>query len=202
MRNRRRRPGLGACDQLVELAPHDLEGAHRAADLLFQPAQQRDDLGEAGKREQGAVVAPRTSLEPQHDAGDDSESAFGAHEQVLQVVAGVVLDHLVQAGEHGAVGQHRLQTKDRVPGHPVADRPVAAGVRRHVAANRARPARAEVEWEEQPLGLGRLLDALQRRARLDRHRPAHGVDLLDRGHPLQGDRDLQVTGHAAAHEPG
>ena len=200
--NRGRRPRLRAGDQLVELAPHHLERAHRPAQLLLQLAQQGSHFREAGHGQQRAVVAAGTALQPQHDPGDDAERALGAHEQVFQVIAGVVLDHLVQAREHRAVGQHGLQAEYRIAGHAVADRPVAAGVGRHVAADRAGAAGAEVEREEQSLGFGRLLDALQRGAGLNRHRPAHRVDLLDVRHSLQGDGDFEITGDAAAHETG
>ena len=35
-------------------------------------------------------------------------------EEMLQVVAGVVLDELVEAGHDGAVGQYHLETEHRV----------------------------------------------------------------------------------------
>jgi len=69
-------------------------------------------------------------VQAQHDAGDDAQRALAADEQLLQVVARVVLHHLVQAGDDGAVGQHPFEPEHQLARHAVADHAIAAGVGR------------------------------------------------------------------------
>jgi len=93
-------------------------------------------------------------------AGDDAQGALGADEQVLEVVAGVVLDQAVERRDDGAVGHDRLDAEHHFARHAVADHPVAAGVDRRVAAQRRRAARAKVERKGQAVLVDRLLQRL------------------------------------------
>ena len=121
---------------------------------------------------------------------------------MLQIVAGIVLHQLVEAGDDGAVGQHDFEAEHQFARHAVADHAVAAGIGREIAADRAGAARAEIERKEEAGLVGGLLDRLQRRARLHRHRHRGAIDLLDAGHALQRDRDPAGFGRGTAAEPG
>ena len=64
-------------------------------------------------REPGGGHVLGRGPELQHRLGDDAERAFGAHEQVLQVVAGVVLLERAQPVPDVAVGQHDFEAHAR-----------------------------------------------------------------------------------------
>ncbi len=63
-------------------------------------------------------------------------------------------------------------------------------------------ARAEVEREQQPGRLGRLLHFLQRHAGIDGDGPVDGVDRLHAVHAFERDDDIVGTGYRTADEPG
>jgi hypothetical protein len=123
----------------------------------------------------GDVLGRRPQL--QHRLGDDAERALGTHEQVFQVVAGVVLLERAQAVPDVAVGQHDLEAQHKVARVAVAQHLHAAGIGRKVAANLARALGAEAEREEAVMRRRRFLQGLQDAAGLDRHRIAHRIDL-------------------------
>ena len=121
---------------------------------------------------------------------------------MLQIEAGVVLHHLVQARHHGAVGQHRLQPEHHVARHAVADDAVAARVCGQVAADGARAACAEVERAEVACRVGCLLHGFERCAGAHRHRGRGAVDLLDADQPLERQRDLVRLGACTTAQAG
>ena len=106
---------------------------------LAQPAQQRErgrgriERGEGGRDGGGA------RKQPERCRGHDAERAFGADEELLQVVAGVVLAQRRQLVEHAPVRQHDLEAEHERAHHAVAQHRRAAGVRRDDAAERALP---------------------------------------------------------------
>ena len=173
-----------------------------AAQQPVQPAEQRDDLVEARTAEQRRLAARRLRPQPQHQARDDAERALGADEQLLEVVAGVVLEHPVQRRDHGAVGKHGFEAEHHLAHHAVADHAVAAGVGRRVTADRGGAARTEVEREHQALPLRGLLHRGKRGTRLHHHRPAGPVDGFDAVHALERQPDLTGPSNAALHKAG
>src|SRR3546814_7580620 len=84
---------LGDVAEVV--APHHLERTELAAERALQPLQQLRDLVEARQRNERAVAAAGRFFEPHDHARDDAERAFAADEQLLEVIAGVVLQHAV-----------------------------------------------------------------------------------------------------------
>ena len=75
--------------------------------------------------------------QPQHRGGDDAERAFGADEQVLEIVAGVVLLELVEIVQHAAVGQHHFDAERMRARDAMGERGGAAGIGREIAADGA-----------------------------------------------------------------
>ena len=114
----------------------------------------------------GDVLGRRPQL--QHRLGDDAERAFGAHEQVLEVVAGIVLLERAQAVPDVAVGQHDLEAHHEVARVAVAQHLHAAGIGREIAADLAGALRAEAEREEAVMRRRRFLQGLQDAAGLRR----------------------------------
>ena len=90
----------------------------------------------ATRGERGGARARRRE-ELQHRGGDDAERAFGADEELLQVVAGVVLAQAAQAVPDAAVGKHDLDAQRQLARVAEAQHRGAAGVGRQVAADRA-----------------------------------------------------------------
>ena len=85
------------------------------------------------------------------------ERALGADEELLQVVAGVVLAQRPQPVPHPAVGQHHLEPEHQVAHHAVAQHRRAAGVGREVAADGAGALGAERQREQPARGRGGVL---------------------------------------------
>jgi hypothetical protein len=120
-------------------------------------------------------------VQPHGDAADQPERAERAGEQLAEVVAGDVLDHLAAGARDRAVGQD-----DRDADHEVAHAAVAVAQRPRVvggddAADRRRVAGAErrVEREHLPLGRERRLCLQQRHAGLEDRREVADVVLED-----------------------
>ncbi len=85
--------------------------------------------------------------------------------------------------------------------HAEADDAIAAGIGGKVAADQAGIAGAEIEPEEQPcIFCGPLRDA-ERNAGLYRHRCHHGVDLLDRIHAVERQRNAAFDSLAPPARP-
>jgi hypothetical protein len=124
-------------------------------------------------------------MQAQHKPRDDPQRALRADQNVLQVIAGVVLDHLVEGGDHRPVRQHPLRAEHQGAHHAVPVDAVAAGVGRGDAAHLRGSAPAKIEREEEADRLGGVLGRLQRHASLECHGGRVDVDLLDLTHGLQ-----------------
>ena len=90
-------------------------------------AEQRHAGGRRVDADPRGLAGGRLGEQAQHRGRDDAERALGADEQLLHVVAGVVLAQAAQAVPDAAVGQHHLQ-----PEHQVA----RVAVAQHVARRR------------------------------------------------------------------
>ena len=116
---------------------HGLADAPERPRLLAALREQLDRGGRPRERDPCRRAGAGLRIEPQHRGGDDAERAFGAEEQLLQVVAGVVLAQPAQAVPDAAVGQHHLETEHLLARGAVAQDVDAAGVGREVAADLA-----------------------------------------------------------------
>ena len=167
---------------------HQLEGGEPAGVDRAGQAVQVGGPVEAGEcREQGAVVRQRR-LEFEHGTGDHAERALGADEQLLEVVAGVVLAQGPQAVEDPAVGQHRLDAEDVAAGVAVPQDVEAAGVGGDRPADGGGAAGTPVHGQLPVDGGGGLLDLLDGATGLDGGGEPVGVDRLD---PVQAGGEQQ-----------
>jgi len=151
-----------------------------------------------------AVSTSRLGKELHRRGSDDAEGALAADEELLQIVAGIVLAQAAKAVPNPSVGQHHLEAQCQLAGFAVAQDRDAAGVGRQIAADLTAPLGPEAE-REQPVGLGgRLLQVREDAARLDRHREIHRVDGADMVHAAEGKDDVApILGRdTAADEPG
>ena len=76
---------------------HQLEAGDRAADARLRQVEQLHRGGRRGHADEGGLHRARARKQLEHRGGDDAERAFGADEDVAQVVAGVVLLQLATA---------------------------------------------------------------------------------------------------------
>src|SRR5690606_12818224 len=78
--------------------------------------------------DKGDFDALRFREELHHRSRDDTERAFGADKQILQVVAGVVFLELAQVVEHLAGGQNHLHAKAELARIAVSQHPSATSI--------------------------------------------------------------------------
>ena len=138
------------------------------------------------------AVADRAGLRKQfqHRGGDDAERAFRSHEQMLEIVAGVVLLQLAEVGQEPAVGQRDFDAEHEIARRAVGNRGSAAGIGGEIAADRRRAFRRKRQGKE-PVGTARcFLRGEKRRAGLDGQRIRRGVDLADLVETAQRQHDL------------
>ncbi|MNZ91458.1 hypothetical protein D3C78_1104450 [compost metagenome] len=156
----------------------------------------------AVRRHPGHGVARGQGMQLEHGGGDDAQRAFGANEQLLEVVARVVLAQTAQRGVDAAVGQHGLDAQREVAHIAVAQHGRAAGVGREIAADLARTFGAYAQREQAPGFFGRGACGLQRDAGLQRHGVVDDVELLHLVHAAQIEHHGVAggVGHGAAHQ--
>ena len=152
----------------------------------------------------GGALVDEARIDFQGRGRDDTQRAFCADEEMLQVVAGVVLLQPLQPVIDLAIGQHHFQPQHLLPRIAELQHVHAARIGGNVAADHAGALRAQAEREE-AAGIQRgLLHVLQDDAGLHRHGQAFGVDLADPVHALQAEHHgLAVRpGRAAAAKAG
>jgi hypothetical protein len=89
-----------------------------------------------GREAYSAVTQARPRVQPERRLGDQAERALRPREQLAQVVAGHVLDHLAAGLGHDAVGPHHGDPDEQVTRRPVAQPPRAGQPGRDHAADR------------------------------------------------------------------
>ncbi len=170
--------------------------------VLLKRVQHFHDFAETGRAQHqgGQVLGPAGQLHGglHHEA----QGAFGADEQVAEVVAGGVLDQaLVEVQQFTPAGDH-LEAGDPVPGHAVADHLDATGVGVDVAADLAGAGGGEVHRVEQLLAVGEFLQLLGDHPRLHRDRPVVLVEVEHPVHPVERHHQLAVGGHRPGGQAG
>ena len=150
--------------------------------------------------EGGAQRRPRRRQrhQPQRDLGDDRQRAFGADEQLREVVADDVLDGLAAGADHRAVGEHGLETEDVAAGVAVLEGARPAGALGDVAADAALAQAGRVGRIEQADRLDRVLQRAGDHAGLDDDQQVARIDRQDAGEALERDDDAAPHGDGAA----
>jgi hypothetical protein len=101
----------------------------------LQSASRRTASAGEAIASQAVAVARGSGKELQHGRGDDAQRSLGADEQVLQVVAGVVLAQAAQAIPDLAARQHHFEAQRQFARVAVAQHLHAAGVGGQIAAD-------------------------------------------------------------------
>ena len=140
-----------------------------ARGLVLRDRQQLQRVVRRFQADEGGLHRARLRKQFQRRRGDDAERAFGADEQVAQIVAGIVLLQLRQPVQNAAVGQHHFEPERHLARHAIGQRGGAAGIGGEIAADGAASLRAERQ-RKQPVDLGgALLRDLQHHAGLAGH---------------------------------
>jgi hypothetical protein len=133
-----------------EIARHHLEGGQRGAGGGARALEQRHRRGQRRHGGQRGHLRRRQRVQLQRRGGDDAEGAFGADEQVLEVVAGVVLAQAAQAVPDLAAGQHDLEAQRQVARVAVAQHLRAAGIGGRLPPIVALPSAARLSGNRRP----------------------------------------------------
>ncbi len=185
-------------DHVEAGAVQQLEGRHGVAGLAAGAREQLGGGEHVAHRDEGGrrIERPRKQL---HDRrSDQPERALRAHEQMLEVVAGVVLAQPAQPVPHLPVGQHDLEPEHEIAGIAVAQHGGAAGIGREIAADLAAAFGGEAEREQAIVLRRRGLQIGEDAARLDRHRVGQRIDVADPVHAAEADDDAAGGRHCAA----
>ena len=125
--------------------PEDLAGEQAFGVLAAQARGDGDRRVDVRQAEQGGGAGTLQRLQAQYRTGDDAEGAFGADEQLLEVVAGGVLQQPAQVAVDAAVGEYRFQAEHALAHGAEAEGADAAGVGRDQPADAGAAARGEID---------------------------------------------------------
>ena len=180
----------------------DLEGRNVVAGGSAQPPQQADRRGRIGHGHPGRGMCARTREELQGRRRNQSQRAFGADEEMLQIVAGVVLAQGAQAVPDAAVGQHHFEAEAKLTRIAVAQHLHPAGIGREVAADGGAAFRRQRQ-RKQAIDLPCcLLYGMQGAAGLDRDRVVVRVDGADAIQARERDHHFAAGRRRAAAQAG
>ena len=143
-----------------------------------------------------------------HGGGYQAQRAFGADEEMLEIVAGIVLAQAAQTVPDAAVGQDNLQAKSQLAHVAVAQHLHPAGIGGQVAADGGRSFGSQRQ-REQPAGRrSGFLYLLQNAAGFDGHGVVVEIDGANAVHAHQAHQHLalRMAGRSArrcaAHQAG
>ena len=170
--------------------------------LALEGVQYRHDRVEVRRAQHHGGEVLGCPLQAHGGLHDEAQGAFGADEQLAQIVTGGVLHQaLVQFQQLAGTGDH-FQPGYPVAGHAVADHLDATGVGADIAADLAGAGGGEIHWVVQPLFLGELLQLGSDHARLAGHGAVVGIEIENAVHVVEGHHDLAIGGHRAGGQPG
>ncbi|CRK12468.1 hypothetical protein BN1708_010508 [Verticillium longisporum] len=188
--------------ELLAAGVHELKGRQNLRQLALGRLERLLHLVERLEAEEGDVDGARALRADDGHLGDDADGALAADEELLEVVARVVLAQRAEVLDDGAVGQDGLEAEDVAVQAAVAQQTQAAGVGGHVAADVARALGSEVEGEDVALLGEELVGRLENDAGVDDERAADVVKRLNLVHAAHVDDDLVEDGDRAANEAG
>src|SRR5690606_15245010 len=147
-------------------AAQKLESRDRLAELRAEQRQKLDGCCGAVDTDERADHITRLREKAERRACDDAERALRTNEELLHVVAGIILAQATQAIPDLAVGEHHFEAEHEAARIAIAQHLIAAGIGRNVATDLAGAFGAKAQ-REKAIGVGcRLLDLLEDHARI------------------------------------
>ena len=171
-----------------------LQGAGKKFRCGIERVQARhagDPLGDLGEQ-------------AQHGGGDDAERSLRADDEVLEVVARIVLAQGFQPVPHKPAGEHDFESEGKLPRAAIGEHGHPAGIGGEHAADLGASLGGEAQGE-QPAGAGRdLLSLRQRKPRFHNHGVGGEVDVAHPIEPFERDHHLvsALERNLAADEAG
>ncbi|MNQ74013.1 hypothetical protein D3C85_887610 [compost metagenome] len=196
----RRRHVAAGHDLGQGLVGEELEGGQ--VQLVLEGVQHRHDRIEIGRAEDHGGEVLRRAIQAHGGLDHEAQGAFGADEQLAQVVAGGVLDQVAVQLEDLALAGDHLEAGDPVAGHAVADHLDATGVGADVAADLAGACRGEVHRVVEALLLGEVLQLLGDHAGLAARGAVEGVEVENLVHVVEGHDHFAVGGDGGGGQAG
>ena len=182
-------------------AGHVLEGRQPPVGAGAQPLEQGERRPRRGQPDEADGLREGPGEQLQGRRGDDAERPLRADEEVLEVVARIVLAQGLEPVPDPPVGEHDFEPEHEVAGIAVGEHGEPPGIGGQPAADPRRALRRPGEREQHARGLGRRLHVGQDHAGLHRHRGPERIDGAQPGEAVQGEHD-PAEGHAAADEAG
>ncbi len=172
---------------------HQFEAGQRRAAEACGQVEKRERIFDRVEAREGDLMAERLREKLQHRAGDDAERAFGADEEVAQVVAGIVLLQPAQPVPDLARRQHDFEAEAELAHVAIGKHRRAAGIGREIAADPAGAFRAERQRKQPAMRFGRLLDLGKNAAAIGDDHVCHRIDVADPVHPFERQDDIGLA---------
>ncbi len=202
-----RRAGLEGCgnvataENLVQaFVGEKLEGSE--VQLVLEGVQHRHDRIEVRRAQYHGGEVGWLAFQAHGGFNDEAQGAFGADEQLAQVVAGGVLDQVLVQFEQVALAGDDFQPGHPVAGHPIANHLDPAGIGADIATDLARTGRGEIHRVIEALVFGVLLQLSGDHTRLTNDGAVHLVEREDLVHVIEGDHHLATSGHGRGGKAG
>ena len=174
-------------------ARHELEGLDVRARHLLRHGQEARRLVRIGQADDGGRARAGLGIELHDGGGDDAERAFRAHEEVLEVVARIVLLELRQGRHDAPVGEHHFKARHEIARIAIGDDLRAARIGGEIAADGAGAFGGQREREEAVGAVGGFLHLDELQAGFDGHGVGRRVDLTHAVHAAKGQHDLRAA---------
>ncbi|GJD76417.1 hypothetical protein CFIICLFH_4675 [Methylobacterium goesingense] len=195
------RPGPMAQDDLEAEGRDVFESREPGAGLGPERHEQRQGGLGGGEAQEDHRPRQGPGMELQHRRRDEAEGPLGPEEELLQVVARIVLAQALEPVPDPAVGQHHLEPENEVAGIAVGEHRRAARVGGEISADAAGALGGQRERKQHPGVARRRLDVGQNHPGLHRDAGIDGVEGAQPVQPRQGEDDAAL-GQAAADMAG
>ena len=186
-------------DDVEAEARHEFKRLHIGAGKRLGEIEQFQRFVRRVQADEGRVHFSGARIELHHRGGDDAERTFRSHEQMFQVVAGVVLLQLRQIGQHAAIGEYDFEAGDEIARIAIGEHRRAAGIGGEIAADGAGAFRRQRQRKQSAGLLRRFLHGKQRQARFHRHGHGGLIGLAHLVHALQGQNHFVLAGFFAGY---
>ena len=191
-------------DDLNAETRNDLKPCDPAAGHFLRQCQEVAGGCGRGQADHRGRPVLRLREQLQNGAGHDAEGALRADEEILEIIARVVLAQTPQAVPDAPVGQDNFQAEHQVPGVAIGKHRGAAGVRAYVAADLAGAFRADTHRIEAVRLVSCVLHGLQHAAGVDGDGVVVGVDIAHRVETAERQHHFVAgfEGYLRADQPG
>ena len=184
------------------IADDQLKTRHRAAHARLRQIEQLHGGGGRGHCNERRFHCARTREQLDDSGGDDPERAFGADENMTQIVAGVVLLELRKKVHDAAISQHNLEPQHEIARNTVGHGTRAARIGGKISADGAAAFGSQRKRKQAVDCHCGLLRFRQHHAGFAGHCVRSRIDFPNFVEPRQRKDQLAIEGDLAANQPG